>query len=288
LNFGARTAPLRCLALFAAITVLPSLAWYWHAYQIAERFYPHHFFGAGGIRIENFAWYGRILAQTATSSVTPILTVTALIGLFVAPRRRYSAIFHWWLAGMILFLVVLGYGNRHRWYQLPLVPIMAAFAGAACAFFMSKISRRSAAITLLILLASSFAILSYLNVRPLYESSAAQLRDAGLELNKITSPDALIVAADTGDPTIFYYAKRKGWHFLEEDGIYAGNPSDSQEATANLEELRRRGATHVVFTINTFWWLDYYPEFAQHLAASATLTEATPEFKVYRLSPIMR
>ena len=75
---------------------------------------------------------------------------------------------------------------------------------------------------------------------------------------------------------------------MEEDGIYAGNPGDSQEATANLEELRRRGATHVVFTVNTFWWLDYYPEFAQHLAANATLTEATPEFKIYRLAPKLR
>jgi hypothetical protein len=189
---------------------------------------------------------------------------------------------------MVLFIVVAGYGNRHPWYQLPLVPIAAAFAGAACAFFASKISWRPAAIALSILLASSFAILSYLNARPLYESSAAQLRDAGLELNKITPPDALIVAADTGDPTIFFYAERKGWHFLEEDGIYAGNPGDSQEATADLEELRRRGATHVAFTINTFWWLDYYPEFAQHLAANATLTEATPEFKIYRLASKLR
>ena len=281
---GAHRAVLQWLALFAVITILPSLAWYWHAYQIAERFFPHHFFGAGGVRIENFAWYWRIVVQTATSSLTPILTVMALIGLFVAPRRRYSAIFHWWLAGMILFIVVLGYGNRHRWYQLPLVPIVAAFAGTACSFFASKISWRPAAITLSILLAGSLAILSYLNVRPLYESSAAQLRDAGLKLNKITPPGALIVAADTGDPTIFYYAKHKGWHFLEEDSIYAGNPADSQEATANLEGLRRRGATHVVFTINTLWWLHYYPEFAQHLAANATLMEATPAFEIYKLN----
>jgi hypothetical protein len=287
-SVGAHRAPLRWLALFAAITLLPSLAWYWHAYQIAERFYPHHLFGAGGIRIENFAWYWSVLIQTATSSLTPVLTFMALIGLFVAPRRRYSALFHWWLAGMILFIVVLGYGNRHRWYQLPLVPIAAAFAGAACAFLASKISWRPAAIALSILLAGSFAILSCLNVQPLYQSSAAQLRDAGLELNKITPPHALIIAADTGDPTIFYYAKRKGWHFLEEDGIYAGNPGDSQEATANLEELRRRGATHVVFTTNTLWWLDYYPEFAQDLAANATLTQATPEFKIYRLAPKLR
>src|SRR5258705_5956104 len=42
------------LLLFAAIALLPSAIWYWHADQVAEKFYPHHFFGAGGIRIESF------------------------------------------------------------------------------------------------------------------------------------------------------------------------------------------------------------------------------------------
>jgi len=273
------------LLLFTAIALLPSAAWYWHAYQVAEKFYPHHFFGAGGVRIESFSWYWNIARQTATSNLTPILSIMALIGLFVAPRSRHSRLFHWWLAAMILFFVVVGYGNRHRWYQLPLVPIAAAFAGAACAFVGSKIaSSRIAIVTLSILLASSFGLLSYLYVRPLYESSAAQLRDAGLELNKTTAPGALIVAADMGDPTIFYYAQRKGWHFLEKDGIYAGTPSDSQEVILDLEQLRRLGATHFVFTINTFWWLAYYPEFAQHLAQNATLITATPEFRIYKLT----
>ena len=287
------------LLLFAALAVLPSVAWYWHAYQIAQRFYPYHLFGAGGIRIENFSWYWAIARETVKSSLTPILAILALVGLFVAPRLRrcsaegrlrskYSALFHWWLVAMVLFVIIAGYGNRHRWYQLPFVPITAALAGAACAFLGSKISSRVVAITLSILVASSFGILSFLCVRPLYESSAAQLRDAGLELDKTTAPDALIVAADTGDPTIFYYARRKGWHFLEKDGIYAGNPSDNQEAITNLEELRRRGATHVALTTNTFWWLDYYPEFAQHLSDSAVLIEMTPEFKIYKLSPIAR
>ena len=270
------------LLLFAAITLLPSAAWYWHAHQIAQRFYPHHFFGAGGVRIESLGWYWDIARQTATSSLTPVLVVMALMGLFVGPRGRYGRLFDWWLAAMVLFVVALGYGNRHRWYQLPLVPVAAAFAGAACAFFASKIASRPVAIILSLLLTGSFAILSYVNLRPLYESSAAQLRDTGLELDKITASDALIVAADMGDPTIFYYSQRKGWHFLEEDGIYQGTPSDSQDAIVDLEKLRRRGATHVVFTTNTFWWLDYYSEFAQHIAQSATVMAASPEFKVYK------
>ena len=276
------------LWFFAAITILPSLAWYWHAHQIAERFYPHHFFGEGGIRIENFGWYWNIVRLTATLSLTPVLAIMAIIGLFVAPRGKYAWLFHWWLAAMVLFIIVVGYGNRHPWYQLPLVPIAAAFAGAACAFFRSKISSRVVVMTFSILLASSFAILAYLYVRPLYRSSAAALRDAGMELRKTTAPGSLIIAADSGDPTIFYYAERKGWHFLEEGGIYDGNPSDSPQAIADLEQLRGRGATHFVLSADTFWWLDYYPEFAQHLIENATLIEATPEFKIYRLTAVTK
>jgi hypothetical protein len=254
---------------------------------VVEKFYPHHFFGAGGIRIENLSWYLHIARQTATSSLTPILSIMTVVGLFVPRSRdqRYPRLFHWWLAAMLLFVIIAGYGNRHRWYQLPLVPITAAFGGVACAFIGSKLaSSRVAAVTWSILLAGSFVLLACVYVRPLYEASAAQLRDAGLELNRITAADALIVAADTGDPTIFCYAQRKGWHFLENDAIYAGNPSDSQQAISDLEQLRRRGAAHLVFTTNTFWWLDYYPEFAQHLAESAKLTEATSEFRIYKLS----
>ena len=275
------------LWLFAAITVLPSVAWYWHAYEIAESFYPHHFFGEGGIRIENFSWYWGIARRTATLSLTPILPIMTLIGLFVAPRSKYSGFFYLWLAGVILFIIVVGYGNRHAWYQLPLVPIATAFAGAACAFIRSKISpSRVATATLSILLAGSFAALAYLYVRWLYEPSAAQLRDAGLELNKITARSALIVAADTGDPTIFYYAKRKGWHFLETDAIYNGNPGDDQQVIVDLEQLRRRGATHLVFTTNTFWWLEYYPEFTEHLRQTTALIEANREFRIYSLNPV--
>ncbi len=185
---------------------------------------------------------------------------------------------------MIDFIVVVGYGNRHQWYQLPLVPIAAALTGAACASLASKISERSVRITLSILLASSFSILAFHYVRPFYQPSAAQLRDLGLELRRTIPENSLIVAADNGDPTIFYYAERKGWHFLEKNGIYDGNPSESQQLIGDLEQLRGRGATHLVFISSTFWWLDYYREFAEHLAKSTTLVEATPEFRIYKMS----
>jgi hypothetical protein len=277
--------PLQLLALFATIALLPSAIWYGHAYEVAEKFYPNHFFGAGGIQIMSTSWYWKIAKQIMTSSLTPLFFALALVGAFVTRSGALARLFHWWLAAMVVFIIVVGYGNRHQWYQLPLVPIAAAYAGAGCAFAGSKISATKIKVALSILLAALFAALASGYARPLYQSpSSVALRNLGLELNRSTPKNSLIAAADNGDPTVFYYAERKGWHFLEQDGIYDGNPSDSRQAIVDLEQLRDCGATHVVFTANTFWWLDYYRDFGQYLADSATLMETTPEFTIYKLN----
>jgi 4-amino-4-deoxy-L-arabinose transferase-like glycosyltransferase len=276
------------LWLFAAIALFPSLVWYGYAYYLARQFYPHHFFGAGGIRIMNPIWYWQIARQVVSSSLTPVPFGLALLGAFIIRRRPEARFFYCWLAAMILFVIVVGYGNRHQWYQLPLVPIAAAFAGAACVFFGQKLTARAWRIGVSILLIVSFGFSASSQVRPLYQSRASiALREAGLELKLTTPANSLIIAVDNGDPTAFYYAERKGWHFLESAGIFIGDPQDSAEAIVDLEKLRHHGATHLVFTWATRWWLDYYHELAQHLKACSTLTKQTPEFSVYRLDPVV-
>lgn len=272
------------LWFFAAVTLIPSAIWYWHAHWIAENFYPYHFFGGGGFRIMNGAWYWKIAQQTVFSSLGPVFFALAVIGAFVAPRGKFTRLFHWWLAAMVVFVFFVGWGNRHQWYQLPFVPIAAVFAGCACQWLVSFLSsRRSIAAMISVLVAAVFAISSYRAVLPLYRPAAASLRNLGHELNEATTESALIIAATDGDPTVFYYAHRKGWHFLG-DGIYQGNPLDSAQIIRNLETLRSRGATHLVFYAGTQWWLDYYKEFADHLANTATLVEQTPQFTIYRLN----
>jgi len=296
-------APFACLALqrfrsssfkrfdlwfFAAIALLPSVFWYGHAYQIALQFYPHHFFGAGGVQIMSAAWYLKISKEIVTSTLTPIIFALGCVGILAARSIARARMFQWWLAAMILFIVIVGYGNRHQWYQLPLIPIAAPFAGAACAFVGPKMSSRAMRIALSILLAGSFGFSAFVYARDFYQPSAASLRDAGLVLKRITPASALVVAADNGDPTVLYYAERKGWHFLEKNGIYDGEPRDSAQAIVDLEALRRRGASYLGFTSNTLWWLDYYEEFGQYVQKTSTLVEATSEFRIYKLDPVLK
>src|SRR5882724_1210631 len=267
------------LWFFAAVALVPSAIWYWHAHQIAERFYPHHFFGAGGFQIMSAGWYWGIVRQTTFSSLSLVRFTFAVVGGIVGPRGKFTRLFHWWLGAMLLFILVVGYGNRHQWYQLPLVPIAAVFAGCACGWIARTGIPRPLLVVGAFLLIGSFAVSSYFCAQPLYRPAAASLRDLGLELEEATTPNSLIIAATDGDPTVFYYAHRKGWHFLG-DGVYDGNPLDSAQIIANLEKLRSRGATHLVFYAGTQWWLDYYKEFAGHLSTNATLVEANSEFTI--------
>jgi 4-amino-4-deoxy-L-arabinose transferase-like glycosyltransferase len=282
--------PLQWLGLFAMIALLPSAIWYWHAYQISKEFYPHHFFGAGGFRFEQLSWYFAIVRGLFVSSLTPVLFILGIAGAIVARSTIKSRVLYAWLVAMILFIVVVGYGNRHPWYQLPLVPIAAAFAGEFCARVMSLRAFANphsyAALFMragFAIVATTFAACSLMQSELLYRPVAAELREAGLELKRTTPPGSLIVAPDYGDPTIFYYAERRGWHFLECDGVYNGHPSSSEDAIVDLAQLRWRGATHLVFYSKTVWWLDEYKEFARYVEQNATLLESNAQFRIYRL-----
>lgn len=53
--------------------------------------------------------------------------------------------------------------------------------------------------------------------------------------------------------------------FLERDGKYWGRPANDTVAIAELERLRAAGCNLMVFPWFSFWWLDYYTEFAKYL-----------------------
>jgi hypothetical protein len=273
------------LWLFGMIALVPAAVWYWHACQIAQTFYPYHVFGAGGVRLMSAKWYLDIAAETIMWSLTPVLVVLAVCSVFARESSGRAALFHAWLAATILFIIIVGYGNRHPWYRLPLVPIVAAYGGAVCAWIGARFSRGFKFKVTVVVIVVVFGVFCYAGAQRFYRETGANLRLVGLELLRVTPQKSLIIAADYGDPTVFYYAERRGWHFMEDEGIYNGHPENSAAAIADLETLRRRGATHFVVYTGTLWWLDYFKEFAQHLDKTASLIETNPKFKIFSLSP---
>ncbi|MEY2440558.1 MAG: hypothetical protein QOI34_1943, partial [Verrucomicrobiota bacterium] len=214
-RFGRSTFRRGRLWLFAALTLIPSAIWYWHAHRVAQEFYPHHFFGAGGFQIMNASWYGKIGERIVSESLTATLVLLAAAGLLIGKGTKRVGIFYWWLIVTIVFILVAGYGNRHPWYQLPLLPIAAAFAGCALQWVTIQLTGRGILqVAVAVAVVVIFAAESYKATRPLYQPTSANLQVLGLALRK-TPEESLIVVADYGDPTAFYYGERRGWHFLE-------------------------------------------------------------------------
>jgi 4-amino-4-deoxy-L-arabinose transferase-like glycosyltransferase len=271
--------------LFACLSVIFPAAWYAHAYFITLTYPPHQFAGSDGLNLENVHFYTAVARRLVGSSLTPVVAVGMLVGLFLPPATKYGRMFYWWLVAICFFIFIAGFGNRHPWYQLPVVPVAAAFAGQACDFALRKIraltqSRPAEFLSGAALVATLF-VASYAYVRPLYDPWAAPLQEAGSQIDLITSPAALAVFVLDGDSSGVYYSRRKGWHAF--DDSHWGVPLDSTQAIMDLEKLRTRGATHLVFTQYTVWWLDYYKEFATYLDLRYRRLSQTPAYVIFDL-----
>ena len=88
----------------------------------------------------------------------------------------------------------------------------------------------------------------------------------------VSSPrGATILVVSKGDEQLVTLRGRTGLHFPQgPDGDYAGfHPLDSAWAIDHLEQLRRRGADHLLLPAAAFWWLTHYAEFREHLSSSS-------------------
>lgn len=58
---------------------------------------------------------------------------------------------------------------------------------------------------------------------------------------------------------------RLTWPFPERDGVYWGQPADSDAAIAEAERQRKLGRHRLAFIGSTFWWLQHYAGFREYL-----------------------
>ena len=88
--------------------------------------------------------------------------------------------------------------------------------------------------------------------------------------------DAVVAVVSRGDEVLVDLGGPSGWHFPgAADGSYAGEyPATGQGAVALLEDVRRRGATHLLVPAPSGWWLTHYEELRGHLASCYRLVDS--------------
>ena len=78
---------------------------------------------------------------------------------------------------------------------------------------------------------------------------------------------------------------RHVWPFLEKDGVFWGAPVNQSAAVTELERVKQSGARFIVFTWDTFWWLDFYSELDRHLSNHSECLLRSPRVLVFNLAP---
>jgi len=100
--------------------------------------------------------------------------------------------------------------------------------------------------------------------------------------------DSTVLVVSKGDEDLLTVSGRNAWHFpQDEQGLYAGHyPETSAEAIKHLEQLKNEGAKFLVLPASMFWWLQYYSEFAKHLALDYRCIQHADTCFIYQLTEL--
>jgi hypothetical protein len=106
-------------------------------------------------------------------------------------------------------------------------------------------------------------------------------------VRKLIPAGSTVLVVSKGDEKLVRIEDRDGWHFpCTAAGSYGGyHPADAVAAISHLEELRASGADYFLLPSPYFWWLDHYPELAEHLQSRYRLvTDRSDTCLIYHLN----
>ena len=250
---------------YVLLSLAPAVLWYRHAYGLFQR--THLTFGIwntygyrkwGNVEfLVSPSFYGRMAERLGGVVFTPLGLVLLGFGVWCCLRRRRGWVFLFWLAAIVIYVLLVPEGNwTLNYYQLPFVPAGSVLIGLALASLPKTPLGRAGLLGCLIVLGGS----SYLYARPLYRSKPYHVAryEMGRKIDIRLPAGALLVVGDLDanagaryraqSPTFLYYCRRKGWQLTPDEFV-----------PERLEALRRKGAqyfvaaTRMVYERKPFW-----------------------------------
>jgi hypothetical protein len=115
---------------------------------------------------------------------------------------------------------------------------------------------------------------------------AAMARRVEAAVQRHVPAGSRMLVVSRGDEALVGFDGYEAWHFPQlDDGTYAGrHPADDEEAIADLERLRERGADYLVVPATALWWLDRYEGFRRHLERYGRASEDPETAVIYELA----
>jgi hypothetical protein len=116
-----------------------------------------------------------------------------------------------------------------------------------------------------------------------YDSLIERLRETA---EAVLPRNATVLVVSRGDDELLRIGPRRGLHFPQDEfGRYPGyHPEDSRAAIATLENMRARGAEYLLLPSTSFWWLDYYEGFRDHLEENYPPIVSSDDCMIFELT----
>jgi hypothetical protein len=117
-----------------------------------------------------------------------------------------------------------------------------------------------------------------------YESLIERLRETA---DSVIPRNATVLVVSRGDDELLHMGARRGLHFPHDEfGRYPGyHPEDSEAAIAILENMRARGGEYLLLPSTSFWWLEYYEGFRDHLESNYSSVVSGDDCMIFELTP---
>lgn len=264
-RFGASTFRRPALWAFVALTLGPTVLWYWHGYRLFEEThltygiwnrYGYAKWGNPDV-LADPGFYGLMLSRLWGVVLTPVGFVVAIAGIAMPVRDRRERVLHVWLVALVVFMLIAAEGNRvHKHYQLPFVPIAAIFVGKVLAAVWSGEWRVSGSPTARAVAVGTclgaLVVFGWVYAAPLFAVQPFYLAqwEIGRDVDRLIPKDALVVTGEIDDnvdtpyrsqsPILLYFAHRKGWQLLPQEFT---DPN-------RLHELVARGARYLLVPLH--------------------------------------
>lgn len=188
---------------YSIISLLPLILWRKWIAQFPEGIPAYTWlFNSNGIRFKG-AWFHWLFAKRIGELILGYWGLIPL-GLGIAKDKDWIA--RLWLAGALLYLIIVATGNvQHDYYQILLLPVITVYVAKG---FVSlfRLSYLVSLITFFFMLA-----FSWFTIRTYYWINHPEIVEAGRAADRLLPTDAKVIAPYNGDTTFLYQINRQGW-----------------------------------------------------------------------------
>ena len=210
------------LWIYAILAVLPLALWRKYMLSYPEGIpVSNWLFNGNGIRFRP-AFFRWIFYERLAKLISGFFnTIFVAVGVYSLVKNKDSWFFLSFVVSALAYLCIIATGNvQHDYYQIVIMPavvfLMAFGANFLIGLLEKHINKKVAYAVIGLIIALGFYF-SWQQVKDYFNINNPAIVEAGKAVDRLTPPNAKVLAPYDGDSSFLYQTNRQGWASFEHD-----------------------------------------------------------------------